>query len=199
MLFRSVTTGDFNADGRSDLAVANVNSSNVSILRGNGDGTFQAAVNFGAGSAPASVTTGDFNADGKIDLATANNGSHNVSVLINDSDGAPPCTPGMPALSLSVVSVNWASYADYTQRKLSIDYSIINSSAHDAFNTQITGATASNGVIPLVSPPIAAGNIASGSDVPVTIQYQIPVGTGGFLTWLWASTEDACGTSYTYP
>jgi len=41
--------------------------SNVSVLLGNGDGTFQAAVNYGAGSDPVSVAVGDFNGDGKPD------------------------------------------------------------------------------------------------------------------------------------
>src|SRR5678815_3632656 len=57
----SVAIGDFNADGKSDLAVANFDSKNVSILMGNGNGTFQSAVNYGTGKQPFSVTVGDFN------------------------------------------------------------------------------------------------------------------------------------------
>ena len=48
----SVAVGDFNGDGKLDLAVANEGSNNVSVLLGNGDGTFQAAVNYGAGLGP---------------------------------------------------------------------------------------------------------------------------------------------------
>ena len=81
----SVAVGDFNGDGRPDLAVANNGSNNVSVLLGNGDGSFQAAQNFGAGSAPSSVAVGDFNSDGALDLAVANSGSNNVSVLINNT------------------------------------------------------------------------------------------------------------------
>src|SRR5204863_314996 len=68
----SVAVGDFNADGKPDLAVAIYGSANVSVLLGNGDGTFQAAVDYGVGSFPRSVVAGDFNADGKADLAVAN-------------------------------------------------------------------------------------------------------------------------------
>ena len=45
----SVALGDVNGDGRPDLAVANSTSNNVSVLLGNGDGTFQPPVNFAAG------------------------------------------------------------------------------------------------------------------------------------------------------
>src|SRR5207253_3202005 len=61
----------------------------VSVLLGNGDGTFQAAQAFGAGTNPASVAVGDFNGDGMPDLAVANFNSDNVSVLINNTAIAP--------------------------------------------------------------------------------------------------------------
>ncbi|MGA9380096.1 MAG: DUF4347 domain-containing protein, partial [Phormidium sp.] len=62
----SVTTGDFNGDGKLDIAAANRNSYNVSVLLGTGTGSFAAATNFAVGTAPVSVTTGDFNGDGKL-------------------------------------------------------------------------------------------------------------------------------------
>jgi hypothetical protein len=74
--------GDFNGDGKQDLAVANQLSDNVSILLGNGNGTFGAATNFSAGDAPFSVAVGDFNGDGRPDLAVVNL-SDNLSVLLN--------------------------------------------------------------------------------------------------------------------
>ena len=46
----AVTVGDFNGDGKSDLAVANNGSDNVSVLLGNGNGTFQTARNYPVGS-----------------------------------------------------------------------------------------------------------------------------------------------------
>jgi hypothetical protein len=59
----------------------------VSVLLGNGDGTFQAARNFAAGNRPWSVAVGDFNGDGIPDLAVANSYSNNVSVLLGNGDG----------------------------------------------------------------------------------------------------------------
>src|SRR5215472_11490103 len=84
----SVAVGDFNGDGLADLAVANNRSNNVSVLLGNGDGSFQAARNFRTGSFPASVAVGDFNGDGIPDLAVANESSNNVSVLLGNGDGS---------------------------------------------------------------------------------------------------------------
>jgi hypothetical protein len=85
----SVAVGDFNRDGNPDLATANGNSDNVSVLLGKGNGTFDDAVHYatGTGTGPCSVTVGDFNRDGKPDLATANGNSDNVSVLLGAGDG----------------------------------------------------------------------------------------------------------------
>jgi len=92
----SVAVGDFNGDGNLDIAVTNgnctfgfvlqCNPSTVSILLGNGDGTFQPHVDYAvAGLFPSSVVTSDFNGDGKLDLAIAAGGI--VSVLLGNGDG----------------------------------------------------------------------------------------------------------------
>src|SRR2546423_2071339 len=64
----ALAVGDFNRDGHADLAVAKSGSTNISVLLGNGDGTFQAAVKYGPGAAPSSLAAGDFNGDGRLDL-----------------------------------------------------------------------------------------------------------------------------------
>jgi len=95
-----VQVGDFNGDGKLDIAVANFSSNNVSILLGNGDGTFQNAHNFPAGTNPAALTVADFNGDGKLDLAVANYGSGDVSVLLGNGDGTFNTQTRYPAGSL---------------------------------------------------------------------------------------------------
>jgi hypothetical protein len=89
-----VATGDFNLDGKIDLAVADGGGSSkggVSILLGNGDGSFQTPVKFTAGLHPQSVAVGDFNRDGIPDLAVVNFGVYpndgNVSILLGDGKG----------------------------------------------------------------------------------------------------------------
>jgi hypothetical protein len=59
----------------------------VSVLLGNGDGTFQTQTTLTTGIAPFSVTLGDLNRDGKNDLAVANRGSDTVSVLLGNGNG----------------------------------------------------------------------------------------------------------------
>src|SRR5439155_11609832 len=93
----SVAMGDFNGDGKLDLAVANYPSWDnsklgftngiVSVLLGKGDGSFRAAVNYSAGITPFSIAVSDFNGDGKPDLAVANFISGDVSVLLGKGDG----------------------------------------------------------------------------------------------------------------
>ena len=80
-------TGDFTGDGRTDLAVANYGSNDVSILLGNGDGTFQPQVTYAVGSFPYALVTGDFTGDGRTDLAVANSGDNDVSILLGNGDG----------------------------------------------------------------------------------------------------------------
>ena len=82
----AIISADLNADGRLDLATANFDTNNVSVMLGNPDGTFQAAADFAAGNGPLSLATGDLNADGKLDLVTANNS--NLSVLLGNGNGS---------------------------------------------------------------------------------------------------------------
>jgi hypothetical protein len=83
-----ITSGDFNKDGKADIATANSGSSNITVFLGTGSGSFSTTSSFGTGNTPYFICTADFNGDGNPDLATANNGSGNVSVLIGNGTGA---------------------------------------------------------------------------------------------------------------
>ncbi|MEG4973186.1 DUF4347 domain-containing protein [Microcoleus sp. K4-B3] len=84
----SVAIGDFNNDTFSDLAVTNSDSNIVSILLGDGTGSFGIPSNYSAGSSPHSVAVGDFNNDTFSDLVLVNNGANNVSILLGDGTGS---------------------------------------------------------------------------------------------------------------
>jgi hypothetical protein len=83
----SAATADFNGDGNLDLSVTNYTGNTVSILIGNGDGSFQPRVDYATGSGPDSVAARDFNGDGILDLAVRNNGSSTISILLGNGDG----------------------------------------------------------------------------------------------------------------
>jgi uncharacterized protein (DUF2141 family) len=88
----SLVVGDFNNDGKQDLLVTDEGdrstggNGSISLLLGNGDGTFQAPITLSAGSEPASLVVGDFNGDGNLDFAVtdANSG---VYVFLGNGDG----------------------------------------------------------------------------------------------------------------
>src|SRR6266487_4294611 len=84
----SVAVGNFNGDGKRDLAVANQSPDTVSVLLGSGTGSFGPPASFAVGTRPTSVAVGDFNGDGKPDLAVTNADSGNVSVLLGSGTGS---------------------------------------------------------------------------------------------------------------
>ena len=80
-----VALGDFNGDGRLDLATANRSGNNASILLNTGMGSelaFGPSTEFAASDSPHSLALGDFNEDGKLDLAVANYLGASVSILL---------------------------------------------------------------------------------------------------------------------
>ncbi|MFZ0305122.1 MAG: FG-GAP-like repeat-containing protein [Terracidiphilus sp.] len=116
----SIAVGDFNGDGIPDLAVANecgndrtnCVSGTVTILLGNGDGTFTPkAVSPSTGPIPTSIAVGDFNGDGNLDLAVAITGGDSVMILLGDGKGnftpaTTSLTEGTAPISVAVGDFN---------------------------------------------------------------------------------------------
>jgi hypothetical protein len=97
---RSVAVGDFDGDGRPDLAVPNYVTNTVSVLRnqtaaGATSAAFAAQQTFAVGTQPFAVAVADFNGDGRPDLATANFNSKTASVLL---DTTAPFTSAAPVV-----------------------------------------------------------------------------------------------------
>jgi hypothetical protein len=97
----ALAIGDFNGDGKPDLAIANSGDNTVTVLFGNGSGGFTAAAGspFVVGAHPTSIAVGDFNGDGNLDLVTANAFDNTVTVLLGNGSGGlapPPAHPLRP-------------------------------------------------------------------------------------------------------
>jgi trimeric autotransporter adhesin len=112
----SIAVGDFNGDGRADMAIGNYTSNDVSVLLGDGSGGFSAQTTFTTGLAPRAVAVSDFNGDSKADLAIANKSSDNISVLLGDGSGgfSPQSTfaTGMAPFSITVGDFNGDNHSD---------------------------------------------------------------------------------------
>jgi hypothetical protein len=99
----SIASGDFNGDGNPDLAIVSDNTGDymgpytVTVLLGNGDGTFTAAPSPETGNQPSSIAIGDFNRDGIADLAVTNTQDDTVTILIGKGDGTFRAMPNSPA------------------------------------------------------------------------------------------------------
>jgi hypothetical protein len=99
----AIAVGDLNGDGIPDVAIVNIGLNTVTILLGNGDGTFTPAASPATGYEPDGIVIGDFNGDGIPDLAVANydndlNGSGgSVTVLLGNGDGTFSATASSPA------------------------------------------------------------------------------------------------------
>jgi hypothetical protein len=96
---------DFNGDGNLDLAVASNGTGSaglggaVTVLLGQGDGTFRNSIVYGAGNNPLSLAVGDVNGDGQPDLVIADNVANSVAVLLNNyvpGSGGSACAPVAP-------------------------------------------------------------------------------------------------------
>jgi hypothetical protein len=114
----SVVAGDFNQDGKVDLAATSDFDNTVTILLGNGDGTFVQANGspITVGNFPETVRTGDFNNDGVLDLVVANGKDDTVSILLGNGNGTftavlPVPVAGFPFFT-AVADFNGDGFAD---------------------------------------------------------------------------------------
>jgi hypothetical protein len=82
----SLELGDFNSDGRLDVAVLNYNAQSVTIRLNTGNGIFGPTNNYSVGFSPTSIAAGEFNGDGKIDLIVR--GGSAARVLLGNGDGS---------------------------------------------------------------------------------------------------------------
>lgn len=83
----SVTTWDFNEDGITDIITTNIGNDSLSILFGNGDGTFKEQKQIPVAKEPRALAMDDFNSDGRMDLAIACSGSDQIAIYFGLANG----------------------------------------------------------------------------------------------------------------
>jgi hypothetical protein len=199
----SVVIGDFNGDGNPDLAVADFQTQQVSVLLGNGDGSFQTVKAYPTGANPSSIVAADFNGDGKLDLALTSTplGSspgNLVSLLLGNGDG----TFGAPALfgagylsySSAVGDFNGDGTPDLAvanggSNTVSVllnaqgtTMNILSSANPSAFGQSVTftttvSASVSNGTAPTGSVTVKNGSAIIGSGALVGGQFSVSTTT----------------------
>jgi hypothetical protein len=129
----SAAGGDFDGDGTTDLALANFLTHTVSVLRGNGDGSFTPTASYAVGNGPTSVAMGDFDGDGDLDLAVANFIDGSISVLLNNGDGtfasavnSPLPLPVIPFVGANPLSVVAGDFNVDGTQDLAVAYALHN-------------------------------------------------------------------------
>lgn len=117
----SVAVADLTADGKADLAVANTNRNEISLLRGDGTGRFAPAATIASVRSPHGITTGDFDGNGKPDLGALT--PKGVAILLGDGAGAFHAAPGSPvpgSYELAVADLNGDGRSDLATDSVSV-------------------------------------------------------------------------------
>jgi len=159
-----------------DLVIANSTSNNVTILLGNGDGTFQEATGspYAVGKNPSSVLVADFNGDGNPDFAVANKDDNTISIFKGDGQGGFTEFPGSPfpltntsAISekgpIAMVTANFRGTTNKSNNSPEVDLAVVNQSTNNVSillgfvdsNSNISFTEAPNSPITVGSSPVA--------------------------------------------
>jgi glucose/arabinose dehydrogenase/chitodextrinase len=151
---KGVALADVNADGSLDVLTANTagnyptccnpGGDTITLLAGNGDGTFGASSTYTVGLTPFSVAAGDLDGDGDLDVVTANWHSNSVSILKNLGGGDPPPSIGnvtAVAITSSGATITWTTSEPADAQ---VEYGL--STSYGATSTLQTSMSASHSV-----------------------------------------------------
>ncbi len=195
-----VIVGDFNGDGKADLVVSNSGTetgvSTISVLIGNGNGTFQNAATISGFSAAQAIAAGDFNGDGKLDIVVGNATGSTINVLTGTGTGAfnPPAgfNAGSAPSALAVADFNGDGKTDVAVGDLNAPNGqpnlLVLAGAPPAVNViQGNSQVASTGAafaVPLEVQVVGFGVGVAGTPVTFTAPSSGPSGTfaGGAIT-----------------
>lgn len=135
--------------------------------------------------------------DWRVQSSPASQAAFAAGIQALDESTANRCS--VPSLGLSVTKIYWSSYADYSGRILTTNIDITNTGLIDAYQFRILGGSSTAGTELITQVPISVGNFSAGTSSHVALKYRVPTGVSHFVTWVSASVEDSCGTSYSFP
>lgn len=110
-----------------------------------------------------------------------------------------PIQPLDMPLTLSMAKIYWASYSDYLERKLSIDYVVKNTGQNNAYSVTITGSINTQGVTNITAFPLLVGDIPAGGQKSITVHYTVPVGATRYKANIAANATDFNEYIHVYP
>ncbi len=176
---KSVAVTDINGDGNLDLVAANYkyenSASNVSVLLGNGDGTFAGQVTFGVGNQPSGVAVSDLSGDGLADVVVGNFANGTAGVLLrqvlNGSFTGQAYTIA-PSVQPVVTGITRLNPAGATATGSSVSYAV-------SFNEAVTGVDATDFRVVTSGGAFASpGVVVSGSGANYTVTVNGISGSG---------------------
>ncbi len=190
---RVVAAADVNSDGKADLVIADLGTTTMTLMLGNGDGTFTAGTAPNAGGAQLGVAIGDLNADGKPDIVTANYSANTIGVLIGAGSGtfaaATTLAAGGAPVNLQVADLNADGAPDITYVNQAGTVKILfgSTSSRGTFPTSSSYSIGSNLYWVSVGdfdgdrrPDLAVLNNAGPGTVYIYIQTHSPAAAGSF-------------------
>jgi len=172
----TVTTTTGVTTQAADLVIANSTSDNVTVLLGNGDGTFREATGspFPVGKSPSSIVVADFNGDGNADFAVTNQADNTITVFKGNGSGGFTEFPNSPfALTntstisekgpVAMVTGNFRGATNATTNLPEVDLAVVNQSTNNVAilltsvdaNSNITFSEATNSPIAVGQSPVA--------------------------------------------
>ena len=181
---QSVSLGDIDGDGKTDLTVCNQNSSTVSVFRNTSSigvinsGSFAGKVDFSTNSSPQTVRAGDLDLDGKPDITLAQSNTNGISILRNLASGSPLTEINIKGNNLSIpdgtvttTSANHTYFDTIVVGGNKVRTFTIQNTGTDSLN--ITGITITGANASLFSPGalLPAGKILPGDSAKFTLTF----------------------------
>ena len=106
----------------------------------------------------------------------------------------------IPQLSWTMKKIYWASWDDYQNRQLSIDYNLGNNGTGTAISPTIAASICSPTSVNVTTPlPMTVADLSPNASVPVTLKYYVPASVGSFTVTTYANCQDDAGRTYWFP